>query len=83
MTLGGVTGTFEQFAQGIDKNGQRFIWIGNRRVGYLDIEKYTWTANTTFTLENYKQVLANGDYTAKLKDGTTETQLAITCIGPS
>ena len=75
MTLGGVTGTFEQFAQGIDKNGQRFIWIGNRRVGYLDIEKYTWTANTTFTLENYKQVLANGDYTAKLKDGTTETQI--------
>jgi len=75
MTLGGVTATFEQFAQGIDKNGQRFIWVGNRRVGYLDIERYQWTANTTFTLENYKQVLATGDYTAKLKDGTTVTQI--------
>lgn len=75
MTLSGVTATFEQFTQGIDKNGQRYIWVGNRRVGYLDIERYQWTANTTFTLENYKQVLASGNYTAKLKDGTTETQI--------
>src|ERR1700690_3600079 len=61
MTLGGVTGTFEQFTQGIAQNGERFIWVGNRRVGYLDIEKYQWTANTTFTMENYKQVLASGN----------------------
>lgn len=75
MTLGGVTATFEQFTQGIEKNGQRFMWIGNRRVGYLDIQKYGWTSDTTFTLENYKQVLANGDYTATLKDGTKVTQI--------
>jgi len=73
MTLGGVTATFEEFLQGIEKNGQKYIWIGNRRIGYLEVQQYKWTANTTFTLENYKQVLATGDYTAKLKDGTTVT----------
>jgi len=75
MTLEGVTATFEQFRDGIEHNGERLIWIGNRRIGYLDVEKYQWTANTTFTLENYKQVLAAGDYTAKLKDGTTDTEI--------
>jgi alpha-glucoside transport system permease protein len=73
MTFDGVTATFEQFLQGVEKNGEKYIWIGNRRIGYLEIQKYQWTANTTFTLENYRQVLASGDYTAKLKDGTTVT----------
>ncbi|HEY9151717.1 MAG TPA: carbohydrate ABC transporter permease, partial [Anaerolineales bacterium] len=73
MTLAGITATFEQFQQGINQNGKRYIWIGNRRIGYLDVEAYTWTASTTFTLENYKQVLASGNYTVKLANGTTET----------
>jgi alpha-glucoside transport system permease protein len=75
MTFNGVTGSFEQFIQGIEQNGERFIWIGNRRIGYLEVQKYTWTSNVNFTLENYKQVLASGNYTAVLKDGTTETKL--------
>jgi alpha-glucoside transport system permease protein len=73
MTLGGITATFEQFEAGISKDGNKYIWIGNRRIGYLDVEAYTWTADTTFTLENYKQVLASGTYTAKLANGTTDT----------
>ena len=72
MTLGGVTATFEQFTQGIEKDGQRYIWIGNRRIGYVEVQEYRWTSNTNFTLDNYKQVLAGGSYTATLKDGTTE-----------
>lgn len=75
MTLGGVTATFEEFTAGIEKNGQRYVWIGNRRIGYLEIQEYKWTTNSNFTLENYKQVLATGNYTAKLKDGSTETKL--------
>jgi alpha-glucoside transport system permease protein len=75
MTLGGVTASFEEFLQGIEKNGEKYIWIGNRRIGYLEIQKYEWTANSNFTLENYKQVLASGNYTATLKDGTTVTSL--------
>src|ERR1700690_4007082 len=73
MTLGGITATFEQFEAGIGKDGKKYIWIGNRRIGYLDVEAYTWTADTTFTLENYKQVLASGTYTAKLANGSTDT----------
>ena len=61
MTLGGITATFEQFDQRVlATDGKKYIWIGNRRIGYLDVEAYTWTADTTFTLENYKQVLASG-----------------------
>jgi alpha-glucoside transport system permease protein len=39
------------------------------------VQQEQWTASTVFTLENYKQVLSSGNYTAKLKDGTTDTQL--------
>ena len=74
MTLGGITATFEQFDQGITANGKRYLWIGNRRIGYLDVESYQWTADTTFTTTNYAQVLASGNLTLKLKDGTTYTQ---------
>jgi alpha-glucoside transport system permease protein len=73
MTLEGVTATFEEFAQGIEQNGKKYTWIGNRRIGYLEIDEYRWTANTTFTFQNYKQVLSGGEYTAILKDGTKET----------
>lgn len=76
MTFNDVTGTFEEFTKGItNSNGEKYVWIGNRRIGYLEIQKYEWTSNTNFTLENYKQVMANGNYTATLKDGTTQTSL--------
>jgi len=75
MTLVGVTHTFEEFREGITTpDGKRLKWIGNRRVGYLEVQEYRWTANTTLTTENYKQVLAGSDYTAQLKDGTTVTE---------
>ena len=75
MTFNGVTATFEQFIAGVDQNGARYKWIGNRRIGYLEVQKYIWTSNVNFTLENYKQVLASGNYTAVLKDGTTQTEI--------
>jgi alpha-glucoside transport system permease protein len=74
MTLAGVTATFEEFREGIEDNGRRLKWIGNRRVGYLEVQEYTWTANTSFTLENYRQVIASADYTATLSDGSTVTE---------
>jgi len=76
ITLGGVTATFEEFQKGItNPQGQLLTWVGNRRVGYVAVQQDQWTASTSFTLENYKQVLSSGNYTAKLKDGTTDTQL--------
>lgn len=75
MTLAGVTKTFEEFREGVDtEDGKRLKWIGNRRVGYLEVQEYRWTANTQTTAENYRQVLAGDDYTATLKDGTTVTE---------
>ncbi|HNN14120.1 MAG TPA: carbohydrate ABC transporter permease [Anaerolineales bacterium] len=74
MTFHGVTATFEEFSKGIESEGLRLKWIGNRRVGYLDVQEYTWTASTIFTVENYKQVIASKDYTAKLADGSTVTE---------
>jgi alpha-glucoside transport system permease protein len=73
MTLEGITASFEDFAKGIEQNGKKYIWIGNRRIGYLEVDEYRWTANTVFTLQNYKQVLSGGEYTAILKDGTKQT----------
>lgn len=73
MTLGGVTATFEQFTQGIEQNGKRYVWIGNRRIGHLEVQEHRWTTNAHFTLDNYKQVLASGSYTVKLQNGTTQT----------
>lgn len=74
MTLAGVTATFEEFRVGIEKDGKRLKWIGNRRIGYLEVQEYRWTSNAGFTTENYRQVLAGSDYTATLKDGTTVTE---------
>lgn len=74
MTINGVTGTFDEFRAGIEDGNQRLIWIGSRRVGRVEVQRYEWTANTNFTFENYNQVLAAGDYTATLADGTTVTE---------
>jgi alpha-glucoside transport system permease protein len=74
MTLAGVTATFEEFRNGVEQNGKRLKWIGNRRVGYLEVQEQQLTANTNITLENYRQVLASDDYTATLSDGTTVTE---------
>ncbi len=73
ITLGGVTATIDQFTQGIEQNGKRYVWIGNRRIGHLDVQEHKWTANAHFTLDNYKQVLASGSYTATLQNGNTQT----------
>jgi alpha-glucoside transport system permease protein len=75
MTLGGVTATFEQFQVGVEANGKRYQWQGNRRIGYLEVQENRWTTNWAPTLENYRQVTSTGNYTATLKDGTTVTQL--------
>ena len=44
MTFEGITATFEELTKGIEANGLRIKWIGNRRVGYLDVQRYGWTA---------------------------------------
>lgn len=63
MEIGGVRGTFEEFRAGIaTPDGRRLTWVGNRRLGRVEIQELQWTANTNFTLENYANVLTGKEY---------------------
>jgi alpha-glucoside transport system permease protein len=74
MNIGGVTGTFEQFRQGVmTPDGQRVIWIGNRRTGQIQIQEQQWTASTDFTLDNYRTVIGGKSYEIRNLDGSTST----------
>jgi alpha-glucoside transport system permease protein len=75
MTVEGVTGTFNQLREGIESpDGKtRVKWVGNKRLGSIEMQQKTWTATWDFTLDNYKQVLLGTNLVAKNPDGTTET----------
>jgi alpha-glucoside transport system permease protein len=75
MTVEGVTGTFNQLREGIESpDGKtRVIWVGNKRLGSIEVQQKKWTATWNFTLDNYKQVLLGTNLVAKNPDGTTET----------
>ena len=70
---GGGHGTFEILREGVETpDGKRIQWIGNRRIGRIEIQERKWTINCDFTLENYNQVLAGKDFEYKRPDGTVE-----------
>lgn len=73
MTVEGVTATFEEMRQGITApDGTRLIWIGNKRIGRIEVQEYEWVINTSFTLDNYEQVLLGKDFEYRRLDGTVE-----------
>jgi alpha-glucoside transport system permease protein len=73
MEVAGVTGTFEELRAGVETpDGKRVTWIGNKRIGKLEIQEKVWTANWNFTLDNYKQVLAGQNFEFKKPDGTVQ-----------
>jgi alpha-glucoside transport system permease protein len=74
MTVEGATGTFEQLRAGIQSpDGKtRVTWIGNKRLGSIEVQKHVWTVTWNFTIDNYKQVLLGSGVVAKNPDGTTE-----------
>src|SRR5688572_25606201 len=57
MTVEGVTATFEEMRAGVESGDTRLIWIGNRRIGNIQIQKSTWVTAANLNLENYRQVL--------------------------
>jgi alpha-glucoside transport system permease protein len=58
MEIEGVSATFEELRAGIETpGGRRLIWVGNRRIGNLEIQEQNWTVTWDFTLDNYQQVL--------------------------
>lgn len=73
MQIEGISGTFEEFRAGVGTpNGERVTWIGNKRIGKVEVQKQVWTVDWKFSLDNYRQVLGGQDFTFKRPDGTVE-----------
>lgn len=70
-----VTATFEEMRAGITSadGDTRVIWIGNKRLGKIEVQEYQWTVGLDFTLANYQQILSGKDYVYTYPDGSTET----------
>jgi alpha-glucoside transport system permease protein len=69
-----VTATFEQLRAGVETaDGRRYQWVGNRRIGKVQVQEYRWITSTNFTLDNYRQVLQGTNVQIVKPDGTTET----------
>ncbi|OHB66028.1 MAG: sugar ABC transporter permease [Planctomycetes bacterium RBG_13_60_9] len=82
MEIEGVTGSFEEFRAGIETpDGQRVTWIGNKRLGRVEIQEQVWTASWDFSLDNYQQVLGGQDFTFTHPDGTKEVVPGDNMIG--
>ena len=74
MEIEGVSGTFEEFRAGVETpNGERVTWIGNKRIGKVEVQKQVWTVDWNFSLDNYRQVLGGQDFKFTRPDGTVET----------
>ncbi len=73
MEIEGVSGTFEEMRNGVSNGSTRVIWIGNKRIGTIEVQKYVWTSNTDFSLANYQQVLGGKEFQYTRPDGTVET----------
>jgi alpha-glucoside transport system permease protein len=74
MEVEGVTGTFEQLRAGLQspEGGTRVTWIGNKRLGRIEVQEQKWTVTWNFTLDNYKQVLMGAGVQITRPDGTVE-----------
>src|SRR4030042_57658 len=82
MEIEGVRGTFDEFRAGIEtSDGQRVTWIGNKRLGRVEIQEQVWTASWDFSLDNYQQVLGGQDFTFTHPDGTKEVVPGDNMIG--
>jgi alpha-glucoside transport system permease protein len=75
MTVEGVTGTFEELRNGIasPEGDTRVTWVGNKRLGRIEVQKQVWAVTWDFTLDNYKAILAPSAYVITKADGTTES----------
>ncbi len=82
MQIEGGQGTFEQFREGVQVGDTKLVWVGNRRTGTIEVQKQSWTANTDFTLDNYKQVIGGKTFEIRKPDGTTVTVQGSDMIAP-
>jgi alpha-glucoside transport system permease protein len=74
MSVEGVEATFEEMRAGVESpNGDtRLTWVGNRRLGRIEVQRRIWTTTWNFTLDNYEQVLLGRSFEIRRPDGTVE-----------
>lgn len=74
MTVEGVTGTFEELREGLASptGDTRVTWVGNKRLGKIEVQKQVWAVTWDFTLDNYREVLASSNVTIVNPDGTEQ-----------
>jgi alpha-glucoside transport system permease protein len=74
MEVEGVAGTFDELRDGVmSADGDtRVTWVGNKRLGRIEVQKREWAVNWDFTLDNYKQVLLGESVQVTKPDGTIE-----------
>jgi alpha-glucoside transport system permease protein len=74
MEVEGAVGTFEELREGVESEDGDFRvqWIGNRRLGRIEVQEQVWTVNWDFTLDNYRQVLGGKDFEVIQDDGSVE-----------
>jgi alpha-glucoside transport system permease protein len=72
IKVNGTEATFAELREGVESEDMRVQWVGNWRIGRIEIQQRQWTVNWDFTLENYNQVLGGKDFEYQRPDGTVE-----------
>lgn len=74
MEVRGVQATFEEMRAGVQApNGQQLTWVGNKRLGRIEVQDQVWVMTPDLTIENYQQVLSGKDFEFTNPDGTVQT----------
>ncbi|MCX6030717.1 MAG: carbohydrate ABC transporter permease [Chloroflexi bacterium] len=83
MSIRNASGTFEQFREGVVATGgkTRLIWVGNRRLGTMQVQQLRWTSGFKFTTENYGQVLAGKTFEIRQPDGSVQVEQGDNFVG--
>ena len=74
MDIRGAVGTFEELREGVQSEDGNYqvTWVGNRRLGRIEIQEQVWTVTWNFTLDNYQQVIGGKDFEIIDNEGNTE-----------
>ncbi len=73
MEIRGAVGTFEEFRAGVAADDVQVTWVGNKRIGRVEIQERVWTVGLDFTLENYQEVLTGKEFEFTNAAGETVT----------
>lgn len=67
--IGDAEFTFAEWREGVSIEGKQYQWVGNKRIGDVEIQERQWVMNTDLTFENYRTVLTGKQIIVKDADG--------------